>query len=65
MNEHYDVSVDSLLLFQRLASPPIPLAHFVWEDAVLDTLSNVLPKQFCVVNKSRDFNTCCSGQWGT
>lgn len=44
---------------------PIPLADFVGEDAVLDSLSNALPKQFCVVNKSRDFYTGCSGQWGT
>lgn len=45
--------------------PPIPLAHSLWEDAVLDTLSNALPKQFCVANRSRDFNTGCGGQWGT
>lgn len=51
--------------FRGWLPPPIPLTHFVWEDAVLDALSNALPKQFCVVNKSWDFNTGCRGQWGT
>lgn len=51
--------------FRGWLPPPIPLTHFVWEDAVLDALSNALPKQFCAVNKSGDFNTGCSGQWGT
>lgn len=60
MNEHYDASVDSPLLFWRLDSPSRSI-NTLCLQSVLDTLSNALPNQFCVVNKSRNFATACSG----
>jgi len=60
MNEHYDASVDGLLLFRRLASPSHSI-NVLWLRSVLDALSNVQANQFCMVNKSRDFNIGCSG----
>ena len=63
MNEHYNASVDGLLLFRRLASPSHSI-NVLWLRSVLDALSNVQANQFCMVNKSRDFNIGCSGWWG-
>lgn len=62
MNEHHGASADGLLLLWRLASPSHSISALC-QLRVLYALSNALPNQFCMVNKSRDFATDCSGCW--
>lgn len=59
MNEHYDASVDGLLLFQGLALPSHSI-NTLCLLSVLDALSNALQKQLYVVKKRRAFHTACS-----
>lgn len=62
MNEHHGASADGLLLLWRLASPSHSISALCQLSA-LYALSNALPNQFCMVNKSRDFATDCSRCW--